>query len=274
MASFPRSNEMISSFVRTIISGVRDTHRSWAFRRKSGSESFKGVYDSFAAAVAALPSDDLHGFDHESVAEFFVQTHIVFNPSDYAVLFWLSRLMDPGQLIADYGGGIGQSFYVYRDFLHIPDGVRWLVCDVEALAERGRRLACERQAEGLEFTADFSNCSKAAILLSTGTLQYVEAGLPRQLAGLAKMPDNVLINRVPMYEGKPYFTIQHAHHSFVPYKVMNLNSFVSEMEEAGYKKIDQWYLSRSLRIPFHPENFVRSYYGFYFKLDRNSPHAL
>src|ERR1700761_3308827 len=98
---------MISSFLKTAISGIRDTHRSWVFRRRSGSERFKGVYDSYDAAVKSLPSGHLHGFNHESVAEFFVQTHIVFNPSDYAVLFWLSRLMNPGQLIADFGGGIG-----------------------------------------------------------------------------------------------------------------------------------------------------------------------
>jgi hypothetical protein len=39
------------------------------------------------------------------------------------------------------------------------------------------------------------------------------------------------------------------------------------MEGLGYTKLDQWYLPRTLKIPFHPERYVSSYRGFYFCLN-------
>lgn len=261
---------MISSPARALVSTVHDLHDSWAFRRNGGSYRFKGVYSTYNQAEAAMPSETLHGFDHEIVADYFAETHIIFNPSDYAVLFWLSGLLPSAQPLFDFGGGVGQAFYVYQSFLNLPDHMRWIVCDVEALAKRGRRLADERQANGLDFTTDFAACNGAAIMLTTGVLQYVEADLPELLAGLSDPPEHVLINRVPMYDGESYYTIQHAHHSYAPYKVSNLHAFIRNMESTGYEKVDEWYLPRSLRIPFHPAQFVPCYHGFYFRKKHHS----
>jgi putative methyltransferase (TIGR04325 family) len=86
------------------------------------------------------------------------------------------------------------------------------------------------------------------------------------LAGLEELPHHILINRVPLYDGEAYYTVQRSRHSYVVYKVMNLAAFIRGMEELGYEKVDQWYLSRFLRIPFHPQSFVANYWGFYFRL--------
>ncbi|MBB6142934.1 putative methyltransferase (TIGR04325 family) [Silvibacterium bohemicum] len=256
----------VRSSIRALLSTAYDAGNYLSFSRHGSSHRFKGVYASYAAAQAALPAGAFHGFDHASVAEYFVDTHMVFNPSDYPVVFWLSKLMKSGDLLFDFGGGVGQSFYLYQRFLPFPERTHWLVCEVEALARRGGQLAEENHAPNLEFTTSFSQACGAAVLMTTGVLQYVEAELPSLLASLSKLPEHVLVNRVPMYSGKTYYTVQHSLHSFAPYKVSNLESFVVNMEELGYEKVDQWYLSRSLKIPFHPAQSVPFYHGFYFRL--------
>jgi putative methyltransferase (TIGR04325 family) len=252
--------------IRALLSSAYDAGNYLSFGRHGGSHRFRGVYASYASAQASLPAGALQGFDHASVAEYFVDTHMVFNPSDYPVLFWLSKLLKNGDMLFDFGGGVGQSFYLYKRFLCFPERMRWLVCEVEALARRGAQLAEENKAENLEFTTSFSRACGAAIMMTTGVLQYVEADLPSLLAGLSEQPEHVLVNRVPMYSGKTYYTVQHSLHSFAPYKVLNLESFVVSMEELGYEKVDQWYLSRSLKVPFHPAQSVPFYHGFYFRL--------
>jgi putative methyltransferase (TIGR04325 family) len=251
--------------LKGLASSARDLYDYWSFTRNSANHRFRGVYDSYRAAQAGSPAKGLQGFDHQSVAEYFVDTHFVFNPSDYAILFWLSQILRPGQMLFDFGGGVGQCFYLYQNFLRLPEGFRWLVCDVEALAQRGAQVAQEKKA-AVEFTTRFSDAASASVFFTAGALHYIEADLSEMLSELPGLPAHVLINRVPMYEGETYFTVQHSDHSFVPNKVMNMSGFVRGMEDLGYEKVDQWYLPRTLKIPFHPERFVSSYRGFYFRL--------
>jgi putative methyltransferase (TIGR04325 family) len=258
---------MMKSAFRDIVSSARDLYDYWAFTRNSANHLFRGVYSSYSEAQAALPAGALKGFDHQSVAEFFVDTHFNFNPSDYPILFWLSRILEPGQLLFDYGGGVGQCFYLYQKFLTLPEGLRWRVCDVEAMAECGARVAAERHMSGIEFTTRFADAAGASIFFTAGTLHYIEKDLSAMLRELPQLPRHVLINRVPMYEGETYYTIQHSEHSFVANKVMNIEGFIRGMEGLGYTKLDQWYLPRTLKIPFHPERYVSSYRGFYFCLN-------
>jgi putative methyltransferase (TIGR04325 family) len=257
---------MITASVRAVSSVLRDLYGYWCFDRPGSVHRYRGVYSTHAAAAAAMPPKELHGFDHASVAEFFIDTHFVFNPSDYPNLFWLLSILQPGQTLFDLGGGVGQCYYLYQRLLHLPQQVRWLVCEVHAFIEPGRRLATENKAEGLAFTTDLQDANDAAVLLTNGSLQYIETDLSQLLAGLKKLPRHLLINRVPLYDGETYYTVQRSQHSYVPYKVMNLAAFIHGMEELGYEKVDQWYLFRFLRIPFHPRNFVTHYWGFYFRL--------
>jgi putative methyltransferase (TIGR04325 family) len=260
---------MITASLRAISSVFRDLYGYWSFDRPASIHRYRGVYSTYAEAAAAMPVGELHGFDHASVTEFFIDSHFVFNPSDYPNLFWLSGIMKSGQTLFDLGGGVGQCYYIYQRFLHFPEQMRWVVCEVQSFLDRGRQLAKEKDAHGIEFTTRFQDADGAAVFLSNGALQYIETDLPAMLAGLGTLPRHVLINRVPLYEGETYYTVQSSRHSYVPYKVMNLTAFVRGMEELGYDKADQWYLPRYLRIPFHPRSFVGNYWGFYFRL--NSP---
>jgi putative methyltransferase (TIGR04325 family) len=261
---------MITAFLRAVSSVFRDLYGYWCFDRPTGIHRYRGVYSTHAEASAAMPAGKLHGFDHASVPEFFIDTHFaVFNPSDYPNLFWLSGILESGQTLFDLGGGIGQCYYLYQRFLHFPEQMRWIVCEVPSFVDRGRQLAKEKDAHGIEFTTRFQDADGPAVFLSNGALQYIEPDLAGMLAGLGTLPRHVLINRVPLYEGETYYTVQRSRHSYVPYKVMNLAAFVRSMEELGYEKADQWYLPRYLRIPFHPQSFVGNYWGFYFRLNNS-----
>jgi len=256
---------MIKASLEAVRSVLRDLRDYCFFRRNGANYKYRGLYHSYNAAVAALPSSRLKGFDHQSVAEFFAATHFVFNNSDYPILFWLSRILESGQTVFDFGGGVGQCFYLYQKFLQFPACTRWVVCDVQALAECGARLAEERNAKGLTFTTDFSQARDAEILFTAGALHYLEPDLPALLSGLPRLPKHVLVQRVPMYDGATYFTVQHSEHSFLAHKVMNTRDFIAGMENLSYETIDQWALPRSIRVPFHPQHFVPNFQGFYFR---------
>ena len=43
-----------------------------------------------------------------------------------------------------------------------------------------------------------------------------------------------------------------------------LTSF-HQFEKAGYSLVDQWKNKRLLEIPYHPNNTVEAYFGFYFR---------
>jgi putative methyltransferase (TIGR04325 family) len=116
----------------------------------------------------------------------------------------------------------------------------------------------------LEFTDEGSAAEGCAVYLSNGALQYIEPDLSEILGKLSTKPRHVLINRIPIYDGEPYFTVQNGYRAYVPYKVMNTSRLTEGMNGLGYRLIDEWELPRSLILPFHPDRFVPNYKGFYF----------
>lgn len=256
---------MIQRWLREAGEFLRDTYDVAVFNRPNKFRRYRGVYSSFAAAQAAMPAGQIHGFDHGSVADFFVDTHFVFNPSDYSVLFWLSQLLDGTRTICDFGGGVGQCYYLYKHYLPALENVEWTVCEVEAMVERGKELARESGLPALRFTTRFEDTSGCDILFTAGALHYLDQDLPDLLAKHSELPKHILINRVPLYEGEKFYTVQKGEHSYVAHKVMNLKDFIEGIERLGYRKVDQWYLQRSIRIPLHRDRTVQFYWGFYFQ---------
>ncbi|MBT9332593.1 methyltransferase, TIGR04325 family [Paracidobacterium acidisoli] len=225
---------------------------------------YRGVYGSYQEAEAAMPRNGQYGF-HDDVPEFFQRTQLAFNQNDYPVLLWMSQALEPDATIFDFGGGLGQCYYTYQGLIPFPEGLRWTVCDVESFIAEGPKMAAERGAENLFFTSDRSQASGATVFLTNGTLQYVENDLWTILSGLPEPPEHVLVNRVPMYEGEAYYTVQSSLHSFIPYRIMNSAEFIEGMSKAGYTLIDQWKLPRSVYIPLHYKNFVPHFRGMYFR---------
>jgi len=246
---------------------ARDLYTYRYFNSPEKAPRYRGVYATFAEAERSIPKGRAEGFNSDAVPEFFISKQFLFNPQDYPVLVWLSQAFEPGCRVFDLGGGIGQCYYKYREYVRYPEGVEWTVCDVESFAARGPEFAREQNAPNLHFTTDRAAAEGATVYLTNGALQYIEPDLAEILSQLSSKPRHVLVNRVPLYEGDPYFSVQSSLHSYVVHKVGNAGQFVREMEALGYTTVDQWSLPRSMHVYFHPERFVPNFRGFYFRRD-------
>jgi putative methyltransferase (TIGR04325 family) len=252
--------------LKAIFGAARDVYTYRYFNDPRKAPRYRGVYPTYRVAEKALPRGKVKGFNAEAVPDFFLKTAFTLNPADYPVLFWLSQILQPGAKVFDLGGGLGQCYYTYQSFLEFPPEIRWMVWDVESLLNRGRALAAEQKITRLSFTSDLQEADGALILLSNGALHYLESDLSEMLGPLAALPHHILINRVPMYAGDPYYTQQNTHHSYSVNKVMNESQFVRRLENLKYEQVDAWKLPRTLHVPFHPERFVENFRGFYFRL--------
>jgi putative methyltransferase (TIGR04325 family) len=183
---------------------------------------------------------------------------------DYPVLFWLSKALAEGSKILNVGGSAGAEYFTYRQFLQFPKRVIWLVCELPHAVEFGSSLANAVDAPELAFTTRIEDGAGSDIFLSCGALQYLEQDLAMCLRKLQPLPTRVLINRVPLYEGETFFTVQSSFGSSVPYRIQNRQELVDSMIELDYQLVDCWYEKREVVIPFHPQRSVHKFYGFYF----------
>lgn len=244
---------------------ARDAYTYRYFYSQARAPRYRGVFKSFAEAERAIPKGRPEGFNLDAVPDFFIGKQFLFNPQDYPVLLWLAQTLEPGSKVFDLGGGFGQCYYKYQEYVRFPERLQWLVCDVESFLSPAQGFADKRGVGNLHFTTDRNAADGCSIYLTNGALQYFDPDLPGILAPLALKPGHVLVNRVPMYEGKRYYTVQSSSHSFVVHKVINTSQFVHDMEDLGYTLVDQWSLPRSMHVYFHPELFVPSFRGFYFR---------
>lgn len=244
----------------------------WIFPKKI--TACRGIYSSFTEALQAVPSEKLAGYNqpiisqHQSVAQLTACSEIgVFNSIDYPVLLWLKSAFADSSTVFDLGGNVGLAYYAYRRFLDYADNLQWLVCEIPEIVKAGKKIAIERDIKNLSFTTDFAKADGTEILLTCGTLQYLDETLPELIARLKVKPKHLLIHHVPFYDGESFTTIQNIGYTYCPYKIQNQKEFVSSLISLGYKQIDSWTIYRSFSIPFHPDRSVSSYYGFYFQLD-------
>jgi putative methyltransferase (TIGR04325 family) len=188
-----------------------------------------------------------------------------FEPRDYPILFWLARAFRQSKTLIDLGGNVGHEYYAYRRFIRYPEGLKWTVCEVDEVCEVGQKLAREQKASGLQFTNDFQQAGGAEIMLTCGTLQYLQKDLSEMIAPLSLAPRHLLINRVPLGDGPTFFTLQNIGYAFGAYKIQNREAFINSLSLLGYRLIDQWRDARYCHIPFHPGLTVKGYSGFYFR---------
>ena len=241
----------------------------WEFDRYFATipiRSFRGIYDSFDDAARSAPATGSIGFDQpESVAMYFRSFRWIF-PSDYPTMLWLSRAMKEGARVFDYGGNVGISFHSFKKYMDYPANLEWTACDLPAVTRAGEELAVKEGSAGLTFTNSFEKADGADILLASGSLQYIESPLAESLAKLDARPRHLIINRVPLYDGKPFVTLQSIATAFCPYHVFNATDFVRSISDLGYELIDRWENPDvPCEIPFHPEKSIRALSGLYFK---------
>lgn len=239
-----------------------DYQRSFA---RMPANRFRGVYASFAEAEASVAGGSRIGYDHDALTGMYRDRMTRACQSDYAVLFWLKDIMAADTSVFDFGGHIGVSYYGWEQYLHYPAGLQWCVCDVPAIIEEGARIAAERGAHGLRFTDDLADGRDCNVLLVAGALQYVDLDMPQLLRNMGTLPRHILVNKMPLYEGPTFVTVQSTGRAFHPYRISNRDEFVASVAQLGYRVVDDWSnREQHCRIPFTRGRDIDAYSGYYF----------
>lgn len=232
--------------------------------------SYYGLYASFAEALAAAPKSLPTGFDLPRAANLYRERLDSVLMSDYPVIFWLSRLLMAGQRkLFDLGGHIGISYYGFQRYLDYPADLQWQVYDVPEVVAAGRAWASQHDAPGrLCFTRSREDADGCDVLLASGVLQYLSFTLAEMLLALDARPRHLLINVTPLHPKRSFFTLQRIGFSVCPYRVAAIDEFVAGIQALGYGLVDRWEsFERYMRIPFESEHSIDRYHGFYFRAD-------
>jgi putative methyltransferase (TIGR04325 family) len=230
---------------------------------------FRGVFETFEEAQSNAPATLPLGYDNPASASLYMERTRKAYSTDYPVMFWLQKLLAEGcTTVFDLGGHIGVSFYAYQRFLSYPASLRWVVHDVPAVLERGRAIAeKDDQHRYLSFSEDFSTADGMEILIALGSLQYLPETLATRLAKLTTLPQNLILNLLPLHEQTSYFTLQHVGTALCPYRITAFPTFLQSLQALGYILVDQWENpGKKCEIPFYPDRSLDEYHGFYFRL--------
>lgn len=229
--------------------------------------SFRGVYRSFAEALAAAPQGRT-GYDHPELASMYTERRFRIFEADYPVLFWLSRILGESRSVFDFGGHVGLAFYGFESYLDYPSDLVWTVYDVPSVLAEGRKLAEQHPRAALRFSGQLAQLKDHAVLHASGALQYVETPLAVQLQQLEARPKHLLLNKLPLYAGEGFVTLQNTVHAYNPYAVYNRGAYIAGLEALGYRLIDAWDdYERSCRPLNRPDYHVPHYTGLYLRLE-------
>jgi putative methyltransferase (TIGR04325 family) len=237
------------------------------FRQNRQGQLFMGVFDTAAAASASAPGNLPMGYDQPAAAAMYREWLDQVTLQDYPTLYWLRRLQGEVHSLFDYGGHVGVKYYAYARYLQWPADFVWTVCDVPAVAKSGTELAAEKKAANLKFVTSITAVDGQDLLMCSGSLQYIEPSLHEELRPLARKPKHVVINGVPYYDGRTFFTLNSIGTAFCPYKIQNLAEFTAGMGQLGYELVDRWTIpGKECIVPLHPEHSVHEYTGMYLRM--------
>lgn len=271
----------MKSWIKKIpyIKQVYDSYRAIEYKKKFatvGYGSFWGVFDTFDAAQAAAPHTKKIGYNDPDLAKDYRRmleqnnwenTESMIRSYDYPVLFWLKSLLHKDcNKIIDFGGNVGIHYYTYSQYLEYPENLEWTICEVPEIAEIGKELGESRAANCLFFTSDWDSFNQKDIFIASGSIQYVQ-DLATTLDRYAQKPKHLLINRLPLYDGMRFVTLQNGGQVFYPQFVFNKTEFIESIRQIGYELIDLWEdRNDNCYIPGHQDRSVNCYSGLYAKL--------
>ncbi len=230
-----------------------------------------GVYDTFAEGWAAARKTNLAGHEDPNEVKVHLRLAESLRPSDYAALYWISRIQPRNLKLFDFGGSVGNLYYSYSPYLRELESVEWTVFEIPNVVETGREIATERKAAGLRFVDSVESFRSEEILLVSGAFHYWEQDIPAFLQHFGEAPRHIIINRSPVHEVQPSFiTVQGTPSCAFPCKVWNSGELLSGFAACGYQLNDRWRAwELSVNRPLLPAFSVPYYSGFYFsKADR------
>ncbi len=228
------------------------------------------MFETFAQANQSAPKSKPLGFNIPEYANEFSERRNEIYSFDYPILFWLAKLLKENSKVFDYGGHLGTHYYAYARYLSYPIGMRWTVCDLPVITRMGEELSLKENAASISFTNDFASADGSDVLIAAGSLQYIEKpSLSVMLRRLVQQPAHILLNKLPLYDGPQFVTLQNGGPSFHPQYVFNRKEFVSSLEAIGYNLKDHWSVpTHAGYIPFHPENSFPCHSGLYLTRNR------
>ena len=233
---------------------------------------FRGVYSSFEEARANAARGVLLGFDHDEIACAYRDYGMW--PSDYPAMMWLSEALGTGASVFDFGGSVGNLFYLWEKYLKYPEDLKWLVCDLPAVARAGDRLSKEKGEMRLSFTSRFEDADGFNCLLASGSLQCMESSIGDLLRGLRFPPQHLVFNRLPLHAQFECITLQNVGWVTTAYRVFQRDRFLHDLESLGYVVVDAWSApDQSCWIPFYPEYSLESYSGLYLRRVKAESHG-
>jgi putative methyltransferase (TIGR04325 family) len=225
---------------------------------------YRGVYSSFEEARAHAPRNTPLGYDHDEIALGYKDQK--FLSSDYPAAFWLREALQDGPSVLDLGGSVGILFYLWKQYFQYPENIKWIVCEVPAVAHAGQKIAAERNEERLRFVSQIEEGDGCNCFLASGSPQYLGTSIVDNLKRLERPPRHLIINRVPLHSRRECITLQNVRWAVSPYRVFQRDAFIAECESLGYTLVDAWTVpDHSCWIPFYPEFSVPVYSGLYFR---------
>jgi putative methyltransferase (TIGR04325 family) len=225
---------------------------------------FRGIFSSFKAAAAEIPDGRPLGYDNPIAATRMLGEWLAVHPSDYPVMFWLAKLLPGSKTVFDWGGSVGLKYFAFRSYLDFAADLVWLVSEVPAVVDLGRKIARDESAPALQFTTDFVGLANADVLLASGVLQFIEDPFA-PLRSQTQLPAHLIVNKTPVYERQSAVTLHNMGTAFCPYHLFNRVEFISTVEALGYRLVDEWRLPGvGCQIPLHVEHSIGTYSGFYF----------
>lgn len=259
-------------FARQLYRHYRELEYERQFVTDEAYGCFRGVYETFEKAIQSAPTTKSIGYNNSELAQEYqqgIELETAVQSYDYPVMLWLNSIFRINSVdisIFDFGGNVGIHFYAYEKYIKYPENLKWIICDLPEILKAGKALSERRQRSELVFTDKFEEASEKDIFLASGSVQYVE-NLSSSLSALSKKPKHLLINRLPLYEGTQFVTLQNGGKVFYPSYVFNKTDFIHSLKKLGYEMVDIWEdRVDSCIIPFHPEKSCPFYYGFYFKI--------
>lgn len=230
---------------------------------------FYGVYRSFEEARRAAPKTKHLGFDHRDYPAHHLDRMHRIESHDYPAMLWLRTALRPGARVFDFGGNVGVSYYAYSRYIEYPADLSWVVCEMAGMVKAGREIAEREGKKNLVFTEDPSLANGADVYFAAGVLQYIEGPpLAETLGRLQQRPRHVILNKLPLYDGEQFVTLQNSGAIVTPLYAFNRGDFLKGMERLSYRLVDSWDVhGYTCFVPFHPGKHVPIYSGLYFRLD-------
>jgi putative methyltransferase (TIGR04325 family) len=243
------------------VPGMRAAYKNGLWRRPHFVNSFYGVYASYAEASAQCLSGRVLGWDTDAV-----HAHEMDQPSVFASLYWLSRLLQPHATLVDFGGATGAMCRAYLSRQPLPDDARWIVIDLPAVIARSQKLHEDDGLKQLSFDTDYVALPAVDIFFSAGSIQYLDMNARQLAAFIGPKPRHVVLNKFALTSGPGFWTLQHLGGAMAPNQIFNEAEFLSAFADAGYGLCDRWDVAElNCQIPFEPDRHVKAFTGLCFE---------